>query len=162
MDKIKIYKSQDADTRTSKSEVTKESLRNNTLSHISDVQNVGFELAEMLKKQVLEHDHTKIEYLHEFYEDFTSGKKGKEFKELPWWQIHKTERHHLNDSVPEDVNLIDVLEMVIDCTVAGLARSGSVYDISIPEDVIKKAINNTKQMIIDSTELIDSENSNIE
>lgn len=66
-----------------------------------------------------------------------------------------TERHHLNDSVPEDVNLIDVLEMVIDCTVAGLARSGSVYDITIPEDVLKKAIDNTKQMIIDNVDVIE-------
>lgn len=107
----------------------------------------------MLKKQVLEHDHTKLDYLDEFYEDFTSGKKGKEFKKLPWWQIHKTERHHLNDSVPEDVNLIDVLEMVIDCTVACLARSGEVYDITIPQDVLLKAINNTKQLIIDNTEI---------
>ena len=153
MEKIKIKKSKDADTRTATGEVTKESLRDNTLSHISDVQNVGFELAEMLKKQVLEHDHTKLDYLDEFYEDFTSGKKGKEFKKLPWWQIHKTERHHLNDSVPEDVNLIDVLEMVIDCTVAGLARSGEVYDITIPQDVLLKAINNTKQLIIDNTEI---------
>ena len=66
-----------------------------------------------------------------------------------------TERHHLNDSVPDDVNLIDVLEMVIDCTVAGLARSGEVYDITIPNDVLVKAINNTKDLIIDSTEVVD-------
>lgn len=66
-----------------------------------------------------------------------------------------TERHHLNDSVPDDVNLVDVLEMVIDCTVAGLARSGEVYDITIPEDVIKKAIDNTKNMIIENSEVVD-------
>ena len=66
-----------------------------------------------------------------------------------------TERHHLNDNVPEDVNLIDVLEMVIDCTVAGLARSGEVYNITIPNDVLIKAIDNTKNLIIDATEVID-------
>lgn len=64
-----------------------------------------------------------------------------------------TERHHLNDSVPEDVNLVDVLEMVIDCTVAGLARSGEVYDITIPQEVLEQAIDNTKQLIINNTEV---------
>ena len=89
---------------------------------------------------------------------FTSGKKDKDFKELPWWQLHMTERHHLNDSVPEDVNLLDVLEMVIDCTVAGLARGGSadkIYPITIPQEVLNQAIDNTKQLIIDNTKLED-------
>ena len=45
--------------------------------------------------------------------------------------------------------------MVIDCTCAGLARSGEVYDITIPEDVLKQAINNTKQLIIDNTEVVE-------
>ena len=73
---------------------------------------------------------------------------------MPWFKNrHMTERHHLNDRVPDDVNLLDVLEMVIDCTAAGLARSGSVYDITIPVDVLNKAINNTKQLIIDNTEV---------
>ena len=156
MDKIKIPKSQDADTRTSGNNVTKESLLANTYSHINDVQNVGWWLTMKFKEQLINHDHTKVDNIDEFYQDFTSGKQGKEFKALPWWQIHKTERHHLNDSVPEDVNLLDVLEMVIDCTVAGLARSGNVYDITIPEDVLKKAIDNTKQLIIDNTEIIDN------
>ena len=154
-EKIKIVKSPNADTRSAKGDVSKEELLNQTLSHILDVQNVGQMLAEKLKDQVSEHDHTKIDYIDEFYQDFVSGKQGAEFKALPWWQKHMTERHHLNDSVPDDVNLIDVLEMVIDCTVAGLARSGSVYDITIPNDVIEKAINNTKDLIINSTEVVD-------
>ena len=154
-EKIKIPKSQDADTRSAQGEVTKKSLLQNTYSHINDVNNVGDWLADKFKEQVKEHDHTKIEGIDQFYEDFTTGKQGGEFKALPWWQLHMTERHHLNDSVPEDVNLLDVLEMVVDCTVAGLARSGEVYDITIPEDVLKKAIDNTKDLIINNTEIID-------
>ena len=154
-DKIKIVRSPNADTRSAVGDVTKEELLNQTLSHILDVQNVGQWLAEKLKDQVAEHDHTKIDYIDEFYQDFVSGKQGAEFKVLPWWQKHMTERHHLNDSVPEDVNLIDVLEMVIDCTVAGLARSGEVYDITIPNEVLVKAINNTKDLIINNTEVVD-------
>jgi hypothetical protein len=156
MDKILIYKSENADTRSSNGDVTRDELLNSTLSHIVDVQHVGYWLAEKLKEQVLEHDHTKVDYIDDFYADFTSGKQNAEFKSLPWWQKHKTERHHLNDSVPEDVNLIDVLEMVIDCTVAGLARSGEVYGIEISKDVLDKAIENTKNMIIENTEVIDN------
>ena len=155
MKKIKMLKSSDADTRTSTGQITKDSLLNNTLSHISNVQDVGFWLAEKLKEQVMNHDHTKIDDIDGFYEDFTSGKQGKEFKELPWWQLHKTERHHLNDSVPKDVNLLDVMEMVIDCTVAGLCRSGSVYDITIPQNVLQQAIDNTKNLIIANTEVVE-------
>lgn len=154
-DKIKLKRSQDADTRSSTGDVTIESLTANTESHISDVKRVGNWLALKLREQLEQHDHTKLEYMDQFFKDFSSGKQGANFKALPWWQIHKTERHHLNDSVPEDVNLIDVLEMVIDCTVAGLARSGNVYPITIPQEVIEQAIENTKQMIIDNTEVID-------
>lgn len=156
MDKIKIPKSQDADTRTSKGVVTKETLLQNTESHINDVQRVGLWLTLKLKEQLINHDHTKIDNIDEFYTDFTSGKKGVDFKALPWWQKHKTERHHLNDSVPEDVNLIDVLEMVIDCTVAGLARSGEVYEITIPSDVLNRAVTNTSKLIVDNTEIVDN------
>ena len=155
MDKIKMKRSKNADTRTAEGNVSKDLLLDNTLSHIEDVQHWGYVIADLLKKQVLNHDHTKVDHIDEFYQDFTSGKKDQNFKDSPWWQIHKTERHHLNDSVPEDVNLIDVLEMVIDCTCAGLARSGEVYDITIPEDVLKQAINNTKQLIIDNTEVVE-------
>ena len=134
-DKIRIFKTQDADTRSATSEVTKDKLLSNTLSHILDVQNVGQWLAEMFKDQLSQHDHTKIDYIDEFYKDFNEQLHSKDkpnFKEMPWFKNrHLTERHHLNDRVPEDVNLLDVLEMVVDCTCAGLARSGNVYPITI-------------------------------
>ena len=157
-EKIIIKRSKNADTRTAEGEVTKKELLQQTYSHIDDVNNVGNFLANKFKEQIKQHDYTKIEGIDQFYEDFTSGKKDKDFKELPWWKLHMTERHHLNDSVPEDVNLLDVLEMVIDCTVAGLARGGSVdkiYPITIPQEVLEQAIDNTKQLIINNTKLED-------
>lgn len=156
--KIIIKRSKNADTRTADGNVTRKELLQQTYSHIDDVNNVGKFLITKLQNQLENHDHTKIEGIDQFYEDFTSGKKDKDFKSLPWWNLHMTERHHLNDSVPEDVNLLDVMEMVIDCTVAGLARGGSadkIYPITIPEDVLNKAIDNTKQLIIDNTEIVD-------
>ena len=157
-EKIIIKRSKNADTRTAEGEVTKKELLQQTYSHIDDVNNVGNFLANKFKEQIKQHDYTKIEGIDQFYEDFTSGKKDKDFKELPWWKLHMTERHHLNDSVPEDVNLLDVLEMVIDCIVAGLARGGSVdkiYPITIPQEVLEQAIDNTKQLIINNTKLED-------
>lgn len=157
-DKIIIKKSNKADTRTAKGEVTKKELLQQTYSHIDDVNNVGNFLIDKFKEQIKQHDHTKIDGIDQFYKDFTTAMQNGEFKKLPWWQLHMTERHHLNDNVPEDVNLLDVLEMVIDCSVAGLARGGSadkIYPIVIPQEILEQAIDNTKQLIIDNTKLED-------
>lgn len=59
----------------------------------------------------------------------------------------KAERHHLLSNCPDDVNLIDVLEMISDCVCAGMARSGEVRDLEIDDNILKKAVNNTAQMI---------------
>lgn len=158
-DKIKIKRSHDADTRsTDKKEVSKEQLLDNTMSHIEDVQHVGYKLADLFKQQVLNHDYTKIDYIDEFHKDFNDKLKdgSKDFKSMPWFkERHIQERHHLNDRVPDDVNLLDVLEMVVDCSCAGLARSGDIYPIKIDQKVLEKAINNTKDLIINLTEVVD-------
>jgi hypothetical protein len=165
MKDIIIYKSQNADTRSAKQGTTKDELEKDTLSHINDVQSVGYWLADKFKNQLADHDHTKLDYIDEFYNDFneklTNGTRN--FKEMKWFkERHMTERHHLNDSVPDDVNLLDVLEMVVDCTCAGLARSGDVYSITIPQEVIEKAIENTKNLIIDNAEVVEAEAEDIE
>ena len=59
----------------------------------------------------------------------------------------KTERHHINDFTQENVDLIDVLEMIADCTSAGLARSGDVREITIDKDVLYKAFQNTCELV---------------
>ena len=158
--KVIIKKSSDADSRTASKTVTKNQLIENTNLHIEDVNNVGTMLVNMFLLQISKHDHTKLDYIDEFYDNFVRSLNGENFKDLDWWQIHKTERHHLNDSVPEDVNLLDVLEMVVDCTVAGLARSGDVYPITIPQEVIEKAIENTKNLIINNVDVVDDVNGN--
>ena len=158
-DKIKIKRSHDADTRsTDKSGVSKEQLLDNTMSHIEDVQRVGYKLADIFKEQILKHDYTKVDYIDEFCRDFNEQLKNEKqnFKEMPWFkERHLQERHHLNDSVPDDVNLLDVLEMVIDCSCAGLTRSGDIYPIKIDQKVLEKAIDNTKNLIINITEVVD-------
>ena len=155
--KIIIKPSKKADTRSAFGLVTEEELLKDTKSHISDVQRVSKLIADLLVQQCLQHDHTKIEYLDDFYQDFSSGKTGAMFKDMGWFKKHLTERHHLNDRCPEDVDLIDVLEMVIDCTVAGLARTGEVFPITISPDILQKAVDNTSKLIIDSVEVEDED-----
>lgn len=160
MKDIIICKSQNADTRSANGNVTKNQLEKDTISHINDVQNVGYWLIDKLKQQLVEHDHTKLDYLDEFYTDFNDklNSENKNFKEMNWFKNrHMTERHHLNDRVPDDVNLLDILEMVIDCTCAGLARSGEVYPITIPQEVLELAIDNTKNLIIDNAEVVEND-----
>lgn len=60
---IKIQRSRNADTRSAEGEVSKEELLANTQSHINDVINVGNWIANKLKDQVQNHDHTKVEYI---------------------------------------------------------------------------------------------------
>jgi hypothetical protein len=99
----------------------------------------------MLCNQAENHDHDKISDIEGFHRDFLTG-----FKETTWWDNHrKVNRHHLleADGVPEDVNLIDVLDMIADCVMAGMARSGSVYPINIEPDVLMRAFQNTVELL---------------
>lgn len=157
MKKIKIYETKKADSRTlKKGEVLKEEdVKRDTELHIEAVEKCGDFICEKIKEQFSKHDHTKLgEHLSDFTKALSSGAKGKEFKEQDWWKIHLTERHHLNDRVPDDVNLIDVLEMISDCVSAGLARTGEVYDVELSESVLKKAFKNTVEMIKSNIEVV--------
>ena len=57
------------------------------------------------------------------------------------------ERHHILSHCPDDVNLIDVLEMISDCCCAGLARQGFVREVTIPPDILMNAFKNTVELI---------------
>jgi hypothetical protein len=114
--------------------------------------------AEKLIESGSYHDHTKLNYIDEFYDDFSkvaNEKRYEDFKKLDWWQKHLIERHHLNDKVPKDVNLIDVLEMMVDGCMAGMARSGSVYDIRIDSETLHRAVKNTQKLLLNNVKVVD-------
>jgi hypothetical protein len=95
----------------------------------------------MLDEAATNHDTDKITDIDGFHRDFVTG-----FTQTTWWDAHRTlNRHHLlqEDGVPADVNLIDVLDMIADCVMAGMARSGSVYPLAITDDVLRRAFENT-------------------
>ena len=83
----------------------------------------------------------------------------KHFTDMEWYkQIHIVEeRHHLLSNCPDDVNLIDVLEMVIDCVCAGMARSGKVRPLEISDDILRKAVANTAKEIEEAIQLVDED-----
>lgn len=58
------------------------------------------------------------------------------------------------DGVREDVDLVDVIECVVDCVMAGLARSGKTRPIEIPADVLLKAVQNTANKLVSLVEVI--------
>ena len=143
---ITIKKSATADTRTCDwSKVTKNQLKESSLQHIEDVtKGIDF-FKRMLDISAIRHDEDKLTDLDGFHRDFQTG-----FKQTEWWDKHrKINRHHLlqEDGVPVDVNLIDVLDMITDCVMAGMGRAGSVYPLEITPELLKRAFDNTVERL---------------
>lgn len=143
---IEIPQSSTADTRTCDYAATsKETLALSSQQHISDVRRALGYFRWMLDDAAARHDFDKLLDIDGFHADFVTG-----FKQTGWWDRHrKLNRHHLlqADGVPADVNLIDVLDMIADCVMAGMARSGSVYPLAITDEVLRAAFNNTVEAL---------------
>ena len=152
---ITIQPSPSADSRTAAGNVTKEELLESSKMHISDVQKGMNFFAQMILEAAGNHDHTKLEYIDEFYEDFKTKKDG-DFKAGKWFsEHHLTERHHLLDRCPDDVNLIDVLERIADICMAGMARSGKVYNDALDPAILERAYQNTIQLLLKNIQVVD-------
>jgi len=155
-DYIQIKTSKTADTRTSDwTKVDKETLIASSKQHIADVTKGLHLFANLLHEAAIIHDADKILEIDWFHNDFTHGFKDPEY--TTWWTNHrKVNRHHLNksDGVPEDVNLRDVLEYIVDCVMAGLGRAGEVYPLEMPNKVLQIAFENTVELLINQVEVI--------
>jgi len=151
---IQIKKSPTADTRTCDfANTSKDTLLSSSFQHIEDVRFALEFFIEKMQRSRDAHDHDKISDIDGFHRDFLTG-----FEEHSWWDNHrKVNRHHLleADGVPEDVNLIDVLDMISDCVMAGMARSGSVYPLNIDPDVLMRAFQNTVELLKKNVEVVD-------
>jgi hypothetical protein len=143
---IHIKNSPTADTRTCDfANTSKQTLLDSSHQHIADVRAALGYFRALLYKQGEIHDHDKISDIDGFHRDFVTG-----FTCTEWWDNHrKVNRHHLLqiDGVPTDVNLIDVLDMIADCVMAGMARSGSVYPLNIDPEVLMRAFQNTVELL---------------
>ena len=151
---MRIKKSPTADTRTCDwSKVKASELMESSRLHILDVDRGLSFFAGMLRSAAMRHDHDKVDIdgFSAFYLDFMTG-----FKKHDWWDNHrKVNRHHINmeDGIPEDVNLVDVLEHIVDCVMAGIARSGSVYEMNLPDELLQSAFKNTVELLKANVEL---------
>ena len=149
---ITIKKSHTADTRTCDvSKVDKETLLASSNQHIGDIREGLIFFSDMLLRAGVAHDRDKIDGIDQFHADFVTG-----FKQTTWWDNHrKINRHHLNeeDGVPADVNLVDVIEHIVDCVMAGMGRSGSVYPLSLKPEVLERAFQNTVEMMKSEVEV---------
>lgn len=154
--KVEIYKNPNGDTRTAPKDISFEQFKEANTSHISDIRLVMSVLSVMLCKNGVEHDHTKKEHEEMFYRDFLSAmNEGTDFTSGEWYKLHvNTERHHLLSRCPEDVNLLDVIEMIVDCVCAGKTRSGEIREIEITPEILQKATENTVKLIDDMTVVI--------
>jgi hypothetical protein len=132
--------------------VSKETLLLSSIQHIDDVARALELFVDLLDEAQGNHDHDKISSIDQFHADFATG-----FKQTGWWDNHrKVNRHHLReaDGIPEDVNLIDVLDYISDCVMAGMARSGSVYEITLPDELLQRAFKNTTELLKGSVEVV--------
>jgi len=141
---IKIVKDPNADSRSVNGKIPLIKLQLATAYHIDDVSEGLEYFADLLKAAGKNHDHTKSENMEEFHRALESGR----IKNSRWYKMHITEeRHHLIAKVPDDVTLIDVLEHLVDCVMAGTARSGEIFDIDLPNGLLKRAHKNTVELL---------------
>jgi hypothetical protein len=143
---IRIGQSATADTRTCDfTTVEKKTLLDSSVQHIGDVREALGYFVGLLLTAAKNHDTDKLTDIDGFHRDFKTG-----FKETAWWDAHRRlNRHHLQqeDGIPADVNLIDVLDFIADCVMAGMARSGSVYPLHLPAELLEKAFQNTVALL---------------
>ena len=160
IDKIQIKKHTEGDSRVAKELPTFTKFLVANDDHREDVKELMQRFADMLRRQASKHDWTKDEepYRSMFYRDLCATIEGRmNFMDGEWARIHyyEKERHHLKQHCPDDVNLLDVIEMLCDCVAAGMARSGDVYDVDISPDALTKAVANTVELLKSEIEVID-------
>ena len=119
--------------------------------HVSDVQKGCAFIANKIIEAGINHDYSKISLLDNYLENSIAAKTGDEIRESKWYQTHITEeRHHLNAKCPNDVNLIDVIEMLVDCVAAAIARKGYMPEpeaFTISGEILQKAYRNTVEIL---------------
>lgn len=150
---IEIKKSATADTRTCDfAHTSRETLLASSRQHIGDVVKALAFFSSKLMFAAGDHDFDKLTEIDWFHDDFITG-----FKQTGWWDNHRRiHRHHLDkpDGVPADVNLIDVIEHISDCVMAGMARSGTVYELKLSDELLQKAFQNTVAMLKDQVVIL--------
>lgn len=158
--KIELHRNPNGDTRTAPKDVTFEQFQEANDLHRKDVDSVMYRLSQFLNDAGEMHDWTKTAYEKDFYKDFIDTvNNGSNFVEGEWYKKHvEKERHHLFSKCPDDVDLLDVIEMIVDCVCAGKTRSGEVRPLEISDDILKRAVENTVKLVDEITIVKEKEN----
>lgn len=137
------------DTRTAPKNTTREQFCNANAQHAEDVNEVLTIIATELAYRGLIHDKTKFSREDIFWRDFQDTiQNGANFVDGDWYQNHiREERHHPMSYCHKDVDLIDILEMIVDCCCAAKTRSGSDAYPKINADILQKAYINTVEKV---------------
>lgn len=156
-DIIYVHPSPSADTRSADHEITEDELLQSTKMHIDDVVRGMKWLALKLCLNAERHDWTKIKYRKEFFDQFSKAQQTGDWGTGWYDQIHlKKERHHLDDidSCPDDVNLLDVLEQIVDGVMAGMARTGRYEPRPIDPFILSMAYENTCRLLAEHVAVV--------
>lgn len=158
MNNIKIKRGTLGDTRTAEKVPTFPEFDSANKSHRTDVMNMMDYVVDIIHTRGLSHDKMKLFEPDRsmFYRELCAAIEGKiDFERDGQWlkKHYMEERHHLNSYCPDDVNLIDVIEMICDCVCAGMARTGEVRPVEIKSEVLQKAVENTVKMLSDAVVL---------
>ena len=151
--KVIITRNPNGDSRTAEFDTTYIDFQIANRMHISDVERLMNMLGDMMSFAGTNHDYTKITDEEQFFKDFkaTLNDPSIDFTKLPWYQLHiAKERHHLNNRCPDNVTLIDVMEMICDVVAATAARKGEVGNVQIPDEILQKAVKNTVALLANS------------
>ena len=153
MNKVIVNKNPNGDTRTAPKNITFKQFQEANDSHVVDVRAVMDELGTVLCENGKKHDWTKKSEERMFYRDFLATMNdGADFVSGEWYRMHvSTERHHLLSRCPDDVNLLDVIEMIVDCVCAGKTRSGEIRGLEITPEILERAMRNTVKLVDDMT-----------
>ena len=146
------------DTRTANRKPNFNEFQNANRYHMADVQNVMRGIAKLINEAGVMHDYTKDLYEVEFYSDFCKVLDGstENFTDMEWYQTHiREERHHINSRCPDDVDLIDIIEHIVDCCCAGKTRSGYISPVVIDPEILKRAVENTVKLIDNNTRIVE-------
>ena len=154
MSKIKLIKDPHGDSRHAPKDTTFAQFHQANINHVVDVQNVMVALAEKLEEQAEAHDYTKFSNEEDFWNDFWSD----DFVNGKWYQMHvHKEKHHPLSYCHDDITLLDIVEMVVDCVCAGKARAGEIRPLEVNDEILRLALQNTVKMIDNMTEVVDPE-----
>jgi hypothetical protein len=131
--------------RSERPTVTKARLLARSRQHIRDVRRALQFFSCEIHAAILAHDADKVSDIDGFHADYLTG-----LEQTEWRQRHRTlNRHHLMDAggVPDDVNLVDVLDFIADCVTSGMASGGTVHPLHLPPDVLERAFQNTLELL---------------